>query len=46
MEFLEGELPAERLKRGPLPLKEIIGIGCNVADALDRLTVPVLFIAI
>ena len=36
MEFLEGESLAERLKRGPLPLKEIIGIGCNIADALDR----------
>lgn len=36
MEFLEGESLAERLKRGPLPLKEITGIGCNIADALDR----------
>ena len=36
MEFLEGESLAERLKRGPLPLKEIIAIGCNIADALDR----------
>src|SRR5215831_3827180 len=36
MEFLEGESLAERLKRGPLPLKEIIAIGCTIADALDR----------
>jgi len=36
MEFLEGESLAERLKRGPLPLKELIAIGCNIADALDR----------
>jgi Tol biopolymer transport system component len=36
MEFLEGESLAERLKRGPLPLKEIVAIGCNIADALDR----------
>ncbi|MFZ0731380.1 MAG: protein kinase [Candidatus Sulfotelmatobacter sp.] len=36
MEFLEGESLGERLKRGPLPLKEIIAIGCNIADALDR----------
>jgi len=36
MEFLEGESLAERLKRGPLSLKELIHIGCDVADALDR----------
>jgi eukaryotic-like serine/threonine-protein kinase len=36
MEFLEGESLAERLKRGPLPLKELIAIGCDVADALER----------
>ncbi len=36
MEFLEGESLAERIKRGPLPLKELIAIGCEIADALDR----------
>ena len=36
MEFLEGESLAERLRRGPLPLKEIIAVGCDIADALDR----------
>jgi eukaryotic-like serine/threonine-protein kinase len=36
MEFLEGESLAERLKRGSLPLKELIAIGCEIADALDR----------
>jgi Tol biopolymer transport system component len=36
MEFLEGESLAERLQRGSLPLKELIGIGCDIADALDR----------
>jgi eukaryotic-like serine/threonine-protein kinase len=36
MEYLEGESVAERLKRGPLPLKELIAIGCDIADALDR----------
>jgi eukaryotic-like serine/threonine-protein kinase len=36
MEYLEGETVAERLKRGPLPLKELIAIGCDIADALDR----------
>ena len=36
MEFLEGESLAERLRRGPLPLKEVIATGCAIADALDR----------
>ena len=36
MEFLEGESLAERLKRGALPLKELIAIACEIADALDR----------
>ncbi|MGH9523733.1 MAG: protein kinase domain-containing protein [Terriglobales bacterium] len=36
MEFIEGESLAERLKRGPLPLKELVSIGCDIADALDR----------
>src|SRR5579862_2471240 len=34
MEFLEGETLAERLKRGPLPLPEILKIGIAVAEAL------------
>jgi Tol biopolymer transport system component len=36
MEFLEGESLAERLKRGPLQLKELVSIGCDIGDALDR----------
>lgn len=36
MEYLEGESLAERLKRGPLPLAELLKIGCAIADALDR----------
>ena len=36
MEFLQGESLAERLKRGPLPLKELVSIGCDIADALER----------
>ncbi|HEV2396929.1 MAG TPA: protein kinase [Candidatus Sulfotelmatobacter sp.] len=36
MEFLEGESLAERLKRGPLQLKEIVAIGCDIAEALER----------
>jgi serine/threonine protein kinase len=36
MEFLQGESLEERLKRGPLPLKELISIGSDIADALER----------
>ena len=36
MEFLQGESLAERLKRGPIPLKELVSIGCDIADALER----------
>ncbi len=34
MEFLEGETLAERLRKGPLPLSEILKIGSAVAEAL------------
>ncbi|MGA8273075.1 MAG: serine/threonine-protein kinase, partial [Candidatus Sulfotelmatobacter sp.] len=34
MEFLEGETLAERLRKGPIPLNEILKIGIAVADAL------------
>jgi eukaryotic-like serine/threonine-protein kinase len=36
MEFIEGESLAERLKKGALPLPELIKIGCEIADALDK----------
>ena len=36
MEYLEGESLADRLKRGPLALPELLKIGCDIADALDR----------
>jgi serine/threonine protein kinase/WD40 repeat protein len=36
MEFLHGESLAERIKRGPLPLKELVSIGCDIAEALER----------
>jgi len=36
MEFLQGETAAERLKRGKLPLPELLKIGMQVADALDK----------
>jgi serine/threonine protein kinase len=34
MEFLEGETLAERLRKGPLPLNEILKIGIAVSEAL------------
>jgi eukaryotic-like serine/threonine-protein kinase len=34
MEFLEGESLADRLRKGPLPLKEQLDIAIQVADAL------------
>lgn len=36
MEYLEGESLAERLKRGPLPLDQLIKLGIEIAGALDR----------
>ena len=36
MELLEGETLAERISRGPLPIAEVLRIGVQVADALDK----------
>ena len=36
MELVEGETLADRLARGPLPLAEVLQIGAQVADALNR----------
>ena len=36
MEYLEGETLAERLKKGPLPLKQALRIATEVAGALER----------
>ncbi len=35
MEYLEGESLAERLRRGPLPLKETLKTGTEVCEALE-----------
>src|SRR5438552_1805367 len=36
MELLEGESLEERLKKGPLPLEQVLRYGAQIADALDR----------
>src|SRR6266404_9664314 len=36
MEYLEGESLSKRLERGALPLKELLRIGVEIADALDK----------
>ena len=36
MEYVDGESLAARLSRGPLPLREAVQAGIQVADALDE----------
>src|SRR5438270_5865554 len=36
MEFVEGEPLDERLKKGPLPLDQVLRYGIEIADALDK----------
>ena len=36
MEYLEGETLASRLRRGVLPLEQVLKIGIEVAEALDK----------
>ena len=36
MELVEGESLAQRIARGPLPTAEVIRLGAEIADALDR----------
>jgi len=36
MEYLEGETLAERLKRGPLPLEQVLRYGLDLCEGLER----------
>ncbi len=36
MEYLEGDTLAERLKKGPLPLDQVLQYAIEIADALDK----------
>jgi serine/threonine-protein kinase len=36
MEYLEGETLAARLEKGPLPLAQVLKLGVEISDALDK----------
>src|SRR5229473_2490756 len=36
MECVEGETLAKRLEKGPLPLEQVLKVGTQIADALDK----------
>jgi len=36
IQYLEGETLAARIAKGPLPLKDALGVAVQIADALDR----------
>jgi len=36
MEYLEGETLADRLKRGPLPMEQVLQYAIEISDALDK----------
>jgi Tol biopolymer transport system component len=36
MEYLEGETLADRLRKGPLPMAQVVQFGVEIADALDK----------
>jgi len=36
MEYIEGETLANRLERGPLPMQQVVKVGREIAEALDK----------
>jgi tetratricopeptide (TPR) repeat protein len=36
MEYVEGQLLSERVAKGPLPVREVVEVGLQVADALEE----------
>src|SRR4029079_15197052 len=36
MEYVDGELLSSRVAKGPLPVREVVEVGLQVADALDE----------
>ena len=36
MEYVDGETLSSRIRRGPMPLQQVLKLGVEVADALDR----------
>jgi Tol biopolymer transport system component len=36
MEYMEGETLADRLQKSPLPLEQVLKVGIEIADALDK----------
>src|ERR1700730_10808445 len=36
MEYLEGETLADRLRKGPLPLDQVLKVGAEICDGLDK----------
>ena len=46
MEYLDGTTLRERIAEGPLPLSQLLGLGIEIADALDAAHTTVSFTAI
>ncbi len=36
MEYLQGETLADRLRKGPLPIEQLLRVGAEIGDGLDR----------